>query len=115
MNYEDEDNVQNQNTADNMRNKRAVAVKYTSDQRAPKVTAKGKGYVADNIVNAGINNAVPVYKNQTLVNMLMAVELDREIPPEMYAAVAEVLAYVYRIDKNKVTRSRPFINRLLRP
>jgi flagellar biosynthesis protein len=94
--------------------KRAVAIKYTPEQNAPRVVAKGKGHVADNILNTAQSSSVPVYKNQTLVNMLMAVELDREIPPEMYAAVAEVLAYVYRIDKSKVTRTRPFIRSLLR-
>ena len=40
-----------------------------------------------------------MYQNKSLVNMLMALELDREIPPELYRVVAEVLAYVYRIDK----------------
>lgn len=113
MSYEAEEKFFKQEPEEDIRSKRAVAVKYTPDQRAPKVTAKGKGHVADHIVHTAASNAVPVYKNQTLVNMLMAVELDREIPPEMYAAVAEVLAYVYRIDKNKATRSRPFINRLM--
>jgi flagellar biosynthesis protein len=82
--------------------KKAVALKYDPDkQDAPKVVAKGRGYVAENIMAAAQKNAIPVYQNKSLVNMLMALELDREIPPELYHVVAEVLAYVYRIDQKK--------------
>jgi len=116
MSYEEKDidNTSETVVDEAIRKKRAVALKYTPEQNAPKVVAKGKGYVADSILTTAQQNAVPVYKNQTLVNMLMAVELDREIPPEMYSAVAEVLAYVYRMDRNKVTRGKPYINHLMR-
>lgn len=78
----------------------AVAVKYDADENvAPKVTAKGRGKLAENIISIAQNNAVPVYQNKTLVGMLMAIDVDREIPPALYKAVAEVLAYVYRLDK----------------
>ena len=86
--------------------KKAVALKYDPEtQVAPKVVAKGQGYVAENILAAAQKHAVPVYQNKSLVNMLMAIELDREIPPELYHVVAEVLAYVYRIDKSKRPRA----------
>ncbi len=79
---------------------KAVALRYDPlKERAPKVIAKGRGFVVENILAAAQKNAVPVYQNKSLVNMLMALELDREIPPELYRAVAEVLAYVYRIDQ----------------
>ena len=79
---------------------RAVAIKYDAkSDRAPRVTAKGRSLVADRILAEARKNGIPVYQNKSLVNMLMALELDREIPPELYRAVAEVLAYVYRIDK----------------
>ena len=82
--------------------KKAVALRYNPDaDGAPKVVAKGRGYVAENILAAAQKNAVPVYQNKSLVNMLMALELDREIPPELYRTVAEVLAYVFRIDSRK--------------
>ena len=78
----------------------AVALKYDTEQdRAPKVTAKGRGYVAENILAAARQHTIPVYQNKSLVNMLMALEIDREIPPELYRTIAEVMAYVYRIDK----------------
>ncbi len=80
--------------------KKAVALKYEEKSgHAPRVVAKGRGHVAENILAAAQQNAVPVYQNKTLVNMLMALDIDREIPPELYRAVAEVLAYIYRMDR----------------
>ena len=79
--------------SENIADKRAVALRYEPEkQRAPKVVAKGRGFVAENILAAAQRNTIPVYQNKSLVNMLMALELDREIPPELYRAVAEVLA-----------------------
>lgn len=77
----------------------AVALRYEQDDTAPRVVAKGRGFVAENIIQAAKQNAVPFYQNKTLAGMLMAVDLDREIPPQLYTAVAEVLAYVYRMDE----------------
>ena len=86
----------------------AVALKYDAEENtAPKITAKGKGHVAEKILEAGKNNAVPVYRNKSLVNLLMALDIDKEIPADLYTMVAEVLAYVYRLDKkakNKIMR-----------
>lgn len=78
----------------------AVALSYSAkDDVAPKVVAKGRGVTAENILKTATDNSVPIYKNQGLTQMLMALELDSEIPPELYTAVAEVLSYVYRTDK----------------
>ena len=91
--------------------RQAVALKYDMEQdSAPKVVANGRGHVAENILAAAQKNAVPVYQNKTLVNMLMALEIDREIPPELYRTIAEVMAYVYRIDK-KAKKNQPETNR----
>ncbi|BBB93209.1 MAG TPA: EscU/YscU/HrcU family type III secretion system export apparatus switch protein [Methylomusa anaerophila] len=80
--------------------KKAIAIRYKEDQeRAPRVIAKGAGFIAEQILDAAKQNAIPVYQNKTLTGMLMAVELDREIPPELYQAVAEVLAYIYYVDQ----------------
>lgn len=79
---------------------KAVALKYDVEgNKAPLVVAKGAGGVADKILSAAKEHGVPIYQNKTLASMLMAVELDREIPPELYQAVAEVLAYIYRLDQ----------------
>lgn len=91
-----------QNNTQEYPNKKAVALRYRKDEgKAPKVVAKGRGYTAESILQAAQKNAVPVYQDKTLVSMLMAIDLDREIPAELYTVVAEVLAYVYRIDKRK--------------
>ncbi len=88
--------------AENIADKKAVALKYDMENdNAPRVIAKGRGHVAEHILDTAQKNSVPVYRNKTLVNMLMALEIDREIPPELYKAIAEVMAYVYRMDKAK--------------
>ena len=80
---------------------KAVALKYEAERdNAPRVIAKGRGHVAEHILETAQKNSVPVYQDKTLVNMLMALEIDREIPPELYKAIAEVMAYVYKIDKS---------------
>ncbi|QJW45353.1 flagellar biosynthesis [bacterium BFN5] len=87
---------------ENKHEKRQQAIALTYDiakNAAPKVVAKGTGHLAEQILAAAHKNAVPVYQNKTLTGMLMAIDLDREIPPELYRVVAEVLAYVYRIDQ----------------
>lgn len=87
--------------------KQAIALHYNNDETAaPKVVAKGAGFIADKIVTAAKQNAVPVYQNKTLTGMLMAVDIDREIPPELYQAVAEILAYVYRVDQRLGKRQK---------
>ncbi len=81
---------------------KAVALKYEPERDvAPRVIAKGRGHVAEHILATAQKNTIPVYQNKTLVNMLMALEIDREIPPELYKAIAEVMAYVYKMDKSK--------------
>lgn len=82
------------------KHKQAIALQYTKNRDgAPRVVAKGQGYVAEQIIVSAKQNSVPIYQSKTLSNLLMAIELDREIPHELYTAVAEVLAYVYRLDQ----------------
>ena len=108
MNTNNENQELSPEKSENIADKRAVALRYEPEkQRAPKVVAKGRGFVAENILAAAQRNTIPVYQNKSLVNMLMALELDREIPPELYRAVAEVLAYVYRIDKRHQKTEMP--------
>lgn len=99
-------NTPNQQQEDEM-DKKAVALKYNQGvDRAPRVIAKGRGHVAEHILAAAQKNTIPVYQNKALVNMLMALEIDREIPPELYKAIAEVMAYVYRMDASKGREER---------
>jgi len=92
---------------DSQKPKQAVALSYDREKsNAPKVVAKGAGLVAEKILTTAKQSSVPVYQNKTLAAMLMAVDLDREIPPDLYRAVAEVLAYVYRIDQRLEKRPK---------
>lgn len=85
----------------------AIAIRYDANKnQAPKVTAKGSGFIADEIIKTAKKNAVPVYQNKSLAGVLMAVELDREIPAELYQAVAEVLAYIYRMDQKAAQKGK---------
>jgi flagellar biosynthetic protein FlhB len=80
----------------------AVAIKYDAEKsRAPVVLAKGEDYLAAKIKEAAKENGVEIVENKPLARMLYAnVEIGEEIPPELYQAVAEVLAMVYNM-KNK--------------
>lgn len=80
-----------------MQPKKAVALRYEQQLgTAPKVVAKGTGAVAEAILNLAESVGVNTYKDSTLVDSLMSLEVDSVIPEELYAVVAEVLAYVYR-------------------
>lgn len=80
--------------------KRAVALRYDADQdAAPKVVAKGKGATADQILAIAQKHGVAVREDAALVTVLSKLDLDREIPPQLYAAVATLLAFLYRANK----------------
>jgi len=80
--------------------KQAVALRYQAGtMEAPKVIAKGKGYVADNIIKTAQDHRIPIQEDPSLVEVLGKLDIDQQIPPELYQVVAEVLAFVYRLDK----------------
>lgn len=83
--------------------KKAVALKYDlKTGSAPKVTAKGAGELAKKIIQAAIEHGIPVQEDPDLVEVLSKLDLDAEIPPEVYVAVAELLAFVYSMNKKKM-------------
>ncbi len=80
---------------------RAIALKYEKEKaRAPKIVAKGKGDIARKIKKIANENNVPLYQDKDLSQLLEALDIDREIPENLYKAVAEVLAFVYKLNKN---------------
>jgi flagellar biosynthesis protein len=82
---------------------KAVALTYDAQKdKAPRVVAKGKGYLADKIIEIARQQHVPLFEDQNLVQVLEALEIETEIPPELYQAVAEVLAFIYRINHKKM-------------
>jgi flagellar biosynthesis protein len=75
----------------------AVAVRYDPEKEsAPRIVAKGRGEIAKKIIELARANGVPVYEDADMTRLLAAVELFDEVPPELYAAVAEILVWVYR-------------------
>ena len=79
---------------------KAVALKYNKEKnQAPLVTAKGKGSTAQKIIQIAKESGVPLKKDEDLVELLSKVELDREVPPQMYKAVAEIFSFLYKITK----------------
>ena len=76
----------------------AVAITYSSDAGAPRVVAKGRGLVAEQIIARAREHGVAVHESKELVALLMQVELDDHIPPALYRAVAELLAWLYHIE-----------------
>ena len=78
---------------------KAVALKYNEKKDgAPRVTASGRGDVAKKIIEIAKAHNVPLYEDKNLVQVLEALELDVEIPPNLYRAVAEVLAFIYQLN-----------------
>ncbi|BBO66823.1 flagellar biosynthetic protein FlhB [Desulfosarcina alkanivorans] len=81
------------------RSKRAAALKYDqAGKMAPRVVAKGKGRIAEQIIQVARENNVPLHEDPNLANVLEAMELESEIPAELYRAVAEVLVFIYRLN-----------------
>jgi len=80
--------------------KSAVALKYRTDQDpAPKVTAKGEGLVAERIIELARENQIPIKEDPDLVQILSQVDINKEVPPSVYKVVAELLAFVYKLNQ----------------
>ena len=77
----------------------AVALAYEEAEGAPRVVAKGRGELARIIIERAREAKVFVHESPELVALLMDVDLDARIPPALYIAVAEVLAWVYHVEK----------------
>lgn len=87
--------------------KHAVALAYTQTDAAPRVVAKGRGVLAEQIIARARENGVYVHESPELVSLLMQVDLDQRIPPQLYVAVAELLAWLYRLESGESTPAAP--------
>ena len=82
--------------------KKAVGLKYNKkEENAPKVVAKGKGETAKKIIDIAKENNIPIKEDSDLVELLSKVEIDEQIPPNLYKAVAEVFSWLYRLSHEK--------------
>lgn len=87
----------------------AVALAYGAGDAAPRVVAKGRGMVADEIIRRARDAGVFVHESRELVSLLMGLDLDQRIPPELYVAVAELLAWIYRIEAGMTGQPAPTV------
>ena len=79
----------------------AVAIAYQAGDAAPRVVAKGKGLIAEEIISRAKEHGVFIHQSKELVSLLMNVDLDRDIPPALYRVVAELLAWLYHVENEK--------------
>lgn len=82
-------------------NRAAVALSYSTDEKAPKVVASGRGYLADKIIGIAKEEEVPIHKDTKLANTLSMLDVGEYIPPELYNVVAEILVFVDNMDRIK--------------
>ena len=83
--------------------KKAAALKYDGASSAPIVTASGIGQIADNIIKKADESSVPIVYNKELTDLLCNIDIGDSIPPEIYEAVAHIIAYVTDLD-SKIER-----------
>jgi flagellar biosynthesis protein len=80
----------------------AAALQYEQDKdKAPRITAKGKGLIAENIIELARKNGIPIQQDPGLVQILCKLDIDEEIPEELYKAIAELLAFVYSMNERR--------------
>ncbi|WP_114649396.1 EscU/YscU/HrcU family type III secretion system export apparatus switch protein [Pseudothauera hydrothermalis] len=85
----------------------AVALTYSAGDAAPRVVAKGRGLIAQEIIARAREAGVYVHESPELVALLMQVDLDERIPPQLYLAVAELLAWLYRVEQGELDAPPP--------
>ncbi|SES74728.1 flagellar biosynthesis protein [Oceanobacillus limi] len=79
---------------------KAAAIQYDQNRdQAPKITANGKGIIADNIIEKAKESNVPILEDSSLVELLAELNINEKIPEDLYQAVAEVFAFIYRTDQ----------------
>ena len=86
-------------------NQQAIALAYETGDYAPRIVAKGHGLVAERIIALAKEHHVFVHESKELMQMLMQVDLDQHIPPALYLAIAEILAWLYRMEEEQALTS----------
>lgn len=85
--------------------KLAVSLEYDGSS-APRVTAKGSGLVAEQIVKIADENGIPIKQDTELTELLSQVELNSEIPPVLYEAMVQVLVFAYQLSGKEIPKSK---------
>lgn len=85
----------------------AVAITYDEHSSAPRVVAKGYGTLAETIIETAKHHGLYVHESAELVSVLMQLDLDQQIPPELYVAIAELLAWLYQLEGKEIETLMP--------
>jgi flagellar biosynthesis protein len=85
----------------------AIALAYSQTDAAPRVVARGKGLIAEQIISKAKEHGVYVHESAELVALLTQVNIDEHIPPQLYMAIAELLAWLYRIEQGDTSAPAP--------
>ncbi|WP_169754498.1 FlhB-like flagellar biosynthesis protein [Campylobacter curvus] len=82
--------------------KKAVALGYNREKNsAPKVLATGSGEIANKIISLAREHEIPIKEDPDLIEILSKVEIDQEIPPNLYKAIAEIFSFLYKVTNKK--------------
>jgi len=88
--------------------KSAISLQYQKEiNSAPKITARGEGWVAEKIIEIAQERNIPIRKDKDLLNLLSEIDVGREVPESLYKVVAELLAWVYQLNKNYPDSYKP--------
>jgi flagellar biosynthesis protein len=83
------------------RKNKAVSLKYRPESdSAPRVTAKGKGKIAEKIIKIAKEHDIYIHEDPDLIEVLSQLDINKEIPQDLYLVVAELLVFVYSLNKN---------------
>lgn len=94
-------------TSTHDKQREAVALAYLETDAAPRVVAKGKGLIAEEIIARAREHGVYVHESPELLALLVQVDLDEHIPSQLYLAVAELLAWIYRVEHGEGPHTPP--------
>lgn len=92
--------------------KSAIALTYSQTDAAPRVVAKGRGAIAEQIIARAREHGIYVHESPELVSLLMQIDLDQRIPPQLYIAVSELLAWIYRLENGEPVENAPVLSPL---
>jgi flagellar biosynthesis protein len=88
--------------------KSAISLQYQKEiNSAPKITAKGEGWVAEKIIEIAQERNIPIRKDKDLLNLLSEIDVGSEVPESLYKVVAELLSWVYQLNKNYPDSHKP--------
>lgn len=90
--------------------KSAVALAYGQADAAPRIVAKGRGLIAEKIISRAREHGVYVHESPEMVSLLMQIDLDQRIPAQLYVVVAELLAWIYRLESGQPVAAAPVLS-----